>query len=282
MIWQVKKNYQPNYVLTQVIQEIQLHQPLAQRCQLLVYSKVKFTLKQSIPDDRDHVYTPVSSTVRDKVDHRKLNSSVDDQYELGSCSANALVNAYEMILKQKYPNKFIDLSRLFVYYNTRFQDGTTEIDSGAYIRDTIKATKIYGLCTEKLWPYIESNLTVRPTEECYVDAKTRNIKDYKKIIKIEHMMDALNNNIPVVFGMPIYHGFYYVDKRNPVIRVPYTLEPSLGGHAMVLVGYDKTKELFIAKNSFGVDWGEDGYCYIPFEYARKLFYDCWVFDIVLN
>jgi C1A family cysteine protease len=117
---------------------------------------------------------------------------------------------------------------------------------------------------------------------CYKDAEKRSIKNYRLISTLDQMLDALNNNLPVAFGMSVFQGFLYVDGLNPIVRMPYSTEPSIGGHAMVLVGYDKDTERLTAKNSFGKDWGEEGYCYIPFEYAKKHLFDCWVFDIDLK
>jgi len=34
-----------------------------------------------------------------------------------------------------------------------------------------------------------------------------------------------------------------------------------GRHAMLIVGY--TGNFFILKNSWGTDWGDQGYCYVP-------------------
>jgi C1A family cysteine protease len=46
-----------------------------------------------------------------------------------------------------------------------------------------------------------------------------------------------------------------------------------------MVGYDLEKRLFLAKNSFGPDWGDNGYCWIPFDYIKQEGYDIWTFDI---
>jgi len=244
--------------------------------------KVTFDLKPSRFDARDYPYVLSNIPLRESVDLLNFDNSIDDQYELGSCSANALINAYELLVKMHQPNRFVDLSRLFLYYNTRSLEGTVDIDGGAFLRDGIYAIKKYGLCSELLWPYDVTKFKDKPTENCYRDAERRNIRNYRLISNVNQMMDALNNNLPVAFGMSVYEGFLYVDGLNPVVRIPYSNEPSIGGHAMVLVGYDKNTERFIAKNSFGKDWGEEGYCYIPFEYARKELYDCWVFDIELK
>jgi C1A family cysteine protease len=48
------------------------------------------------------------------------------------------------------------------------------------------------------------------------------------------------------------------------------------------VGYDLTKKLFLARNSFGEDWCMGGYFWVPFDYAKKDFMDSWTFDIQLT
>jgi C1A family cysteine protease len=41
-------------------------------------------------------------------------------------------------------------------------------------------------------------------------------------------------------------------------------EEPLGGHAVTAVGYDLEQEHFIVRNSWGVEWGDAGYFYMPF------------------
>ncbi len=40
---------------------------------------------------------------------------------------------------------------------------------------------------------------------------------------------------------------------------------AVGAHAMVIVGYDDAKQAFKVRNSWGADWGEDGYCWIGYD-----------------
>jgi len=53
----------------------------------------------------------------------------------------------------------------------------------------------------------------------------------------------------------------------------------VGNHAVTIVGYDLSSSVFIIKNSFGIDWGLNGYFYMPFEYAKKHVFESWIFDI---
>ena len=52
----------------------------------------------------------------------------------------------------------------------------------------------------------------------------------------------------------------------------------LGGHAIVIVGYDEEKRLFTFRNSWGEDWGDKGYGYLPYDYVcdKDLASDFWV------
>lgn len=204
---------------------------------------------------------------------------IEDQLSLSSCTANAIVGNYELLLKMQYPEKFVDLSRLFVYYNARLIDGTVNEDIGAYLKDGIKALKEYGVCQEKLWPYNINNFAIRPSIESYEDAKFRNIKNYYRLDTLDDMLDALNNNLPVLFGMLVYTTFDGITKENSTLDIDN--KPSAGGHAVSLVGYDLSAKKILARNSFGDDWGDGGYFWVTFQYVESEIMDAWVFDIDL-
>ena len=94
---------------------------------------------------------------------RKWDSVIEDQGDLGSCVGNAITNAYELQVRYLYPDKFVELSRLFVYYNSRLFDNSVDEDVGATVRDGLKAAQIYGICSEKLWPYDIKKFKIKPT-----------------------------------------------------------------------------------------------------------------------
>jgi C1A family cysteine protease len=241
---------------------------------------MNFNIKPSLPDIRDHIYRSDSTEVlRESVDLREWDTIVESQYDLGSCAANALTNAYELCVKRNYPEHFTHLSRLFIYYNTRLEHGDIEKDTGMFLRDGLKSLSKYGVCSELLWPYDQEKFNDTPSDECYEDAKKRKIIKYEKLISTYYITQVLNNNKPVVFGMEIYESFMELNDRISTVSFPSRKEKSLGGHGMCMVGYNLKERLFLAKNSFGPTWGNNGYCWIPFDYINQEGYDIWTFDI---
>lgn len=243
---------------------------------LIDVSKLKFTVRPSKFDKRDILYR---TEPRPRVDLREWDSAVESQYDLGSCVGNAIANAYELQLRRLYPEQFVELSRLFIYYNARFLEGTTTQDIGTYIRSGLHAVKRYGVCTEVIWPYDITKFSTRPSDESYIDAKNRTISKYTRLMNSEDVVRSINDNIPVVIGVDIYDSFLTLTKNDAVIKMPTVTDQLIGGHAMCIVGYDLNAMMFLVKNSFGIDWANDGYCWMPFDYLDYYAWDMWNFDI---
>lgn len=243
----------------------------------------RFKVRADPVDWRDRYYdfTRIESP-RERVDLRPWASPVENQDHLGSCVGQAVVGAYELLLNKADATKFTDLSRLFVYYNARLLDNSTNEDVGAFVRDGIKAVEKYGVCSEQIWPYLVERFAYAPSIQSYEDARTRLIKKYYRLKNVKDMIDALNADLPVVTSFNVYDSFDELEySRNHILPMPRASENLVGGHAITFVGYDLSKKLFIARNSFGEDWGDRGYFWVPFDYAENDFMDSWVFDIEL-
>ena len=241
--------------------------------------KFKRTLyKTGVFDFEDLYYVPTNTPLRQNVDLRNFASPIEEQLSIGSCSAQAVIGAYELLTNRDYPTQFKDLSRMFVYYNTRLLDNTENEDIGATVRDTIKSLKTNGVCSEELWPYSEDILFTRPSDLAYADARSRTIINYGKISRVDDMLDALNNNSPIVTGTRLYSPFDNLNKDNAILKK--TFDP-VGDHAVCVVGYDLETKMFLVRNSYGPKWGIDGYCWAPFDYAQSEWMDSWTFDIEL-
>jgi C1A family cysteine protease len=201
------------------------------------------------------------------IDLREFCTAVEDQGHLGSCVGNAIVGALE--LSQKRDGKFFaDLSRLFVYYNSRLMLGEAGNDSGTIIRVAMGTLAAIGTCTENKWPYDISQVFVRPTWGSYREAYAAKIDKFYRIDgtgtdRINAIRQALAAHHPVVFGTNVDQGF--MDTGSNGLVPPYSGK-SLGGHALLIVGIDDNEQRLIVRNSWGLLWGDLGYCYMPFSY----------------
>ena len=242
-----------------------------------------FKVRADRHDSRDYIarFTKTKEP-RQYVDLRQYASAVEDQLHLGSCVGQAIVGAFELMVNKLFPERFVDLSRLFVYYNARLIDNWQDEDVGAYVRDGIKAVNQWGVCNETLWPYIVDKFAEAPPVESYMEAKTRTLKKYYRIKSLDDCILALNLDYPVVISMHVFNSFYDLElPGRAVLPMPMTWEELIGGHAVTLVGYNLDKKQFIVRNSFGLDWGEQGYFYMPFDYFNTYTMDNWIFDIEL-
>lgn len=233
-----------------------------------------------LPDGRDFLFgarRPQPAALPSVIDLRASCSPVEDQGQLGSCTANALAGALEFLeVKDKVP--FSDLSRLFIYYNERVVEHTVKTDSGAMIRDGIKTLAAQGVCGETLWPYVISRFAVKPSAACYAQATRHEITSYERLQTLDEMRACLAAGYPFVFGFTVYETFESAAvAKTGIVPMPGPAERTLGGHAVCAVGYDDQEKRFLVRNSWGPGWGIGGYFKMPYAYleSRNLSDDFW-------
>jgi C1A family cysteine protease len=160
-------------------------------------------------------------------------------------------------------------SRLFIYYNERAQEGDVSKDAGAFTGDGVKGMHNTGVVSESDWPYIPQKFATRPPDELYDAAAQNTVTSFKQIIQDENQIkQALYQGYPVLFSADIFPGFEGAEVgKTGMVPMPQAGEKSVGGHAMMIVGFDDEQQLFIVRNSWGPDWGDNGYCYFPYAYV---------------
>lgn len=201
-----------------------------------------------------------------------------DQGSLGSCTANAASNALRFCLKHE--NDF-QPSRLFIYYFSRLIEHTVEEDSGACIRDVMKAIARYGSCSSKDWPYDIAKFKQKPPQQCVDLAKKHKDFKYLKISQTEtDLKTALVKQFPIICGVVVYSSFESEEalKTGHIPMPDLETETVLGGHCILLVGYDDEKREFKFQNSWGCNVGDNGFFYLPYDFVLNpnLTNDFWV------
>jgi C1A family cysteine protease len=244
------------------------------------------------PDIRDfrlsvpvpvNVFTNVAVSLPSAVDLRPGMPPVYEQGQLGSCTSNAIAAAIEYDRKKQGLPDFVP-SRLFIYYNERVIEGTISEDAGAELRDGIKSVVAQGVCAESDWPYDTSRFNVAPPQQCYNDAHKDVVVKYQRLYQnLGDMRACLANGFPFVVGFSVYESFENEQvAQTGIVPIPSGNEQLLGGHAVLVAGYDNDRQSFLVRNSWGPGWGEGGHCWMPFTYLTSptLAGDLWQINFV--
>jgi C1A family cysteine protease len=248
----------------------------------------KFGWKRDLPDPRDYKFKITSPLLLENlppsVDLRDKCPNVYDQGQLGSCTANALGGVFQFEQLKQQLAGFMP-SRLFIYYNTRSLEGTVNEDAGATLRNTLKTMVDVGVCPEKIWNYNTMCFKKKPNDGCYVEAVGHQVLEYLRVThSLPEIKLCLSLGNPVAFGVVLYESFMSdeVARTGNVPMPNLQTESAIGGHAIMAVGYEDSKNALIMRNSWGTSWGDRGYFYLPYEYITipNLAADFWSIKLV--
>jgi C1A family cysteine protease len=240
--------------------------------------KHSFGCKLDSFDDRDFVYgIGPSISLPESIDLSSECTDIVDQGQSSSCTSNATISGlYEFLRLQK---KIVDtdrFSRLFHYFCERAYEGTEDKDEGATIRDAMKALAQRGVCYEKTWPFIIKLFAKKPSVESYNEALDHKVSSYSRLNNLTNLKQCLASKNVAVIGIKIYESFESTAvSKTGVIPMPKDTENLLGGHAVCTVGYNDKTSMLKVRNSWGKNWGDKGYFYIPYDVFDEIAMDMW-------
>jgi len=241
------------------------------------------------------VAEPVAvETLPSSKDLRAWCSPIENQESIGSCTSHAAVGVVEYYERKAF-GKHIDASRLFIYKTTRNMLKWTG-DTGAFLRTTMGALVLFGVPPEEYWPYMIADFDKEPPAFCYAFAQNYQAIQYVRLdppgtpedVLLNHIKKYLAAGLPSMFGFTVYSSIYQADADG---KIPYPCpgETILGGHAVMTVGYDDSKTIkntncetettgaLLIRNSWGTEWGDEGYGWLPYDYVlRGLAIDWWI------
>jgi C1A family cysteine protease len=207
--------------------------------------------------------------------------TIINQLNLGSCTCNSTVQLLHsaMVAAGLDPSTEFG-SRLFLYYLARLEDGNEANDAGSQNCTVIDAACRMGFCKESAWPYDVSKFTVKPSADAVwaaydqrgkVDLNYHRIDTVSGSALLKVMKQALTAGYLFNFGTPVTDAFCSGEVGttldNPAMP-PTDGQGIAGGHSMTACGYDDTlaRPVFKVANSWGKDFGDDGFCYFDPSY----------------
>ncbi len=224
-------------------------------------------------------YTP-TRTIREKkfpkkVDLRDLMLGVENQRSIPSSTANAIAGAYEYLINQHLPGADdpVYTSSMFIYYNARWRASNQDQKTGSCIQYGMESLISLGACREETWSYERNVACVKPNDLAYEGAEYFRDLNIKKVpTNLDMWKQCLAEGYPIVFGCVLFDSFDDCQKQGGVVSMPNPSELEDADHhlhAMLCVGYSDVDQLFIVRNAWGERWGDQGYCYMPYNYLMS-------------
>lgn len=216
-----------------------------------------------------------------------------EQRNQGSNAVDAVIFLYQWWKMSTLPSSgktmLFKPARDFVYWNHRYVTNTTECDSGTSLRTSLKVLHKVGVCDDVMYMNTNDELDVcqlrmnQPNDLCYTMAAMNKIKSYHRVpLKggetIKTIKNLLVKDVPVAVGFRVFSSFEEDSVgEDGLVPMPEKEEKVIGGHCAVLTGFDDETQRFTVRNSWGKEWGDNGYFYLPYEYVANTDYckDLW-------
>ncbi|HEY9898950.1 MAG TPA: C1 family peptidase [Pantanalinema sp.] len=248
----------------------------------LAKSTFKYTLGADISKDpgveMDEAYS-TQAALPQVVDLRSDFSPVGNQGQFGSCTSFATIKGLQEFLLKKQ-GRYEAQAPAYLWYQARRQTGGKGQDTGVPTEFAMKMLDAYGSAPEKDFPYLEAAkqkdeaarkefLERQPGSALETKAKkNRVMTGYRVVTKLSAIRKGLADGVPVVLAMRVYSSIGKTGK-NGMLPMPTAKDEFQGGHAVIAAGYDNEKKVLIVRNSWGSDWADGGYFYMPYEYVKQ-------------
>lgn len=225
----------------------------------------------------DDQYSPAPGLkIKDTVDLRKFFTPVRNQSDLGSCTSFAAAAMYEAMMAQAGVEVPESMSPAYLFYYSNVLNGRPS--GGSNFAEQFEVMGTHGICREELYAYDAAHPSAKPSEKAEEDALTHRVVSARQIplvsthdkfdtIRQNHALltSALSEGYPIGISLKVFDN---LGKDGAFILHPEDVADAKedGWHAMVIVGYSEKNNFYIVRNSWGPEFGENGYCYIPTAY----------------
>jgi len=219
------------------------------------------------------------------INHAKQMSPIKNQGSRGTCVAQTLTAVHEFYRKVSGDPQ--DFSEQFLYHETKQIDGSPN-SCGTWQVKAATVLSSLGQCREMVWTYNPmppcNDNGVEPANARTDAAAFRLQTVILNSRDVNAIKSALAGGSVLGFSIPVYDSWFRspYTKQTGRINTRIGNEPSVGGHAMCLIGYEDDAStpgggFFVLRNSWGTSWGAQcpygaGNGTIPYAYIAN---DCW-------
>jgi hypothetical protein len=246
---------------------------------LLSASGRRLNARPDTVDFRDLMYVPTLVEVGTTIpldSYRKAGVPILDQGQEGACTGFGLATVVHYLLRTRKvsPDSGKVSPRMLYAMARRYDAWPGEAYDGSDCRGAMKGWHKHGVCAEKLWRHDPSKPDFALNEERSANAQDRPLGAYFRVNHKDMVaMHAAISEVGVLYASASVHSGWDEVKADGVIPFSDNVK-MLGGHAFAIVAYDKTG--FWIQNSWGTDWGLEGFCRISYEDWLKNGSDIWV------
>ncbi len=208
---------------------------------------------------------PVAASYPSSYDLRNVGgknfiTSVKDQGNCGSCVAFGVVATVEGSFKRQRnnPSLNVNYSEAHLYYCHARSEGRT-CGNGWWTSKALDAFRNKGVVDDACYPYTAKDQNC--TNLCS-DWKNRltKITGWHRITSTAKMKEWISTKGPLVACYTVYEDFY--SYRGGIYR--HVQGNRSSGHCVSCVGYNDVEKYWICKNSWGEQFGENGYFRIAY------------------
>ena len=169
------------------------------------------------------------------------------------------------------------LSPAYIYNSLREKRG--DCSAGTSIADALKLLKTSGGVPLNLMPYDPNQCFDLPTSAVLAQYSDRfRISGYRRVEgqNEDDIKGQIYSGNPVIIGLDIPAGFEHYHSG----VIDSVEDRGLNyGHALVIVGYDDSKQAYHFVNSWGTHWGENGFGWISYRSAAALWQEGFVMQV---
>jgi hypothetical protein len=233
----------------------------------------------SLPDSRDVLYS-AGHAAPANYSLKEFRGKIWNQGQWGSCTGHGTIGMLHTFYKRA-TGLSIDFNPYWIWYWGRKKNNTHKQNVGAYVRDIFSNLVNVGVCEYSKWKpksYDEKPPRIKNKELIQFRGYKRfslNVPDFEAV-KNDFYYCVGVEKLPIGVTTAVHKSFEDYTSKTGEIIIPNDSDPVIGYHWIYVDEVNQDGILLV--NSWGENWGNNGTCFMPWEYVRKYVVEAWSLD----